>query len=190
MSWQEGRPTFLRLPERGYQDNVLTDALTTFADEKLVETADRLQNFYKELNPVTAKAESLDYLAAIVGMSKEYWDIQWSEVVKRQMIALAPFLWKNRGTLRSISAVLGVHGMTYRYWTDGSLRVPFPIGSKIGSSTLRIYVRLPLTYHRHGVEFREAQRTLNNYSPAVIESAVVYDKFYVGFSRVGEPVFS
>ena len=190
MTWDMLRPVFLRLPKNGYGDNDLVDAITDWVDSKLMATLDKLGNFYKELDPTIARAESLDYLAATVGLNGRYWDVLWSDQVKRDMISSVAFLWRNRGTDRCIRRVLDLHGLTYDIWTDGSLKIPFTIPGTLGAALLRYYVRVPLTYHRFGLEYREAERTLRNYAPALIKARVVYRTFAVGISKVGDPLFS
>lgn len=190
-AWNDRRPVFNRLPETGYQDNEVADALTQWGDEKLSIYKDTIEEFYKELDPVTCKDASLDYLGWLNGFSGRYWDQNWRPSVKRAMISNGhTYLWRRRGTLSAIQKVLDIHGYMHHLWTDGQLRLPFPLGSKFASPKMRVYVRLPISYHRNGLEYREAIRTLENFAPAVVTHQACYDQFYLGFSRVGDPLFS
>lgn len=189
-SWQQRRPIYNRLPRQGYGDNTPSDWLTQWADQELSKVADRAQSFYKQVDPTTADSASLDFLGWLVGMSGEYWDATWSDHVKREMIAQAYRLWKIRGTEDSIRRVLEIHGMDHDIWQKSDLRIPFRLPGRFGKPDLRFIVRLPLKYHRAGKEFTEAQRTIRNFAPAVIEAKVAYKGFYLSFSRMGDPLFS
>lgn len=188
-AWDSSRPIYDRLPRQGYGDNTPSDWVTAWADEELSKVADRAQEFYKQVDPVTADSKSLDFLAWLVGMSGEYWDTTWTDPVKRQMISLAYSLWKIRGTEASIRAVLEIHGMDHDIWQKSDLRLSFKFPGVFGKPDLRFIVRLPLKYHRAGKEFTEAQRTIRNFAPAVIEAKVAYKGFYLSFSRLGDPLF-
>lgn len=190
MSWHDDRPVFSQLPQVGYQDNPTVDWLTFWVDQKLVDKANQLQSIYTKLDPATTDAAWLDYLGFLVGLSGNYWDVKWSSTVKRQMITNAHSLWSSRGTLKSIKKVLDIQGLTYSIWTNGSLRLPLTLPSTFGRDDLRVYIRMPLKYQRASLEFKEASRTLRNYAPAIVKSEVVFDLFYLGFSRISDPLFS
>ncbi|MBW4558461.1 MAG: phage tail protein [Trichormus sp. ATA11-4-KO1] len=188
--WHEGRPVFNRLPQTGYQDNLAVDWLTLWVDQKLSDKADQLQTLWTKLDPLTTTEDWLDYLAFLCGLSGVYYDTKWAVNIKRQMISQAHSLWSSRGTLASIRTVLDIHEIPYTIWNSGSLRLPFVLSATFGRDDLRLYVRLPLDYQRTSREFKEAQRTLRNYAPVIVDAEVVFERFYLGFSRIGEPLFS
>lgn len=190
--WHDGRPIFARLPLDGYQNNEAVDALTVWVDEKIISKAEQLQDFYTNyLNPDTCLSEALDYLAYLVGLSGEYWDKSWSDPVKRTFIKSAhPLLWSKRGTIDVISFILKTHGLAYQIWTDADLTMSFTMSATFGTTKLRFFVRLPVAYPRKGLEFREAQRTLRNFAPAVVQNKACYDYFRLGLSDWGDPMFS
>lgn len=191
MAWHDGRPIFNRLPEKGYKDNPVADALTAWIDTKLLAKADQLQGFYRNLDPATAEEQYLDYLAWLVGLSGNYWDFAWSSEVKRSLIAASHnFLWANRGTLAVILFVLAVHGIAHDVRTDEATVLPFKMPRSFGVSQLRVFIRLPLKYPRLGVDWLEAQRTLNNYAPAIVQARVCYQGFKLGFSKLGDPLWN
>lgn len=190
MSWYDSRPVFSRLPERGFKDNAIADALTSWVDEKLTAKADQLQSFYLQLDPNTASEEYLDYLAFLVGLSGSYWDTEWSAQVKTSLIAAShSYLWTNRGTLGVIEFVLKTHGITYDIWQDGISILPFTLPKAFGANRLRFFVRLPLRYARTSQEWREVERTLQCYAPAVVQCKVCYQGFRLGFSKLGDALF-
>ena len=57
--WQNNRPIFDSLPEKGYKDNSVALALTQWVDADLSSKAAQLQNFYKELDPDTCQDSML-----------------------------------------------------------------------------------------------------------------------------------
>lgn len=190
--WHDGRPVFNRLPLDGYQNNDAVDALTVWVDEKITSKAEQLQNFYTNyLNPDTCLSEALDYLAYLVGLSGEYWDSAWSDQVKRTFIKSAhPLLWSKRGTLAVISFILQTHGLEHQIWTDADLIMSFAMSRAFGTTKLRFFVRLSVSYPRSGLQYREAQRTLKNFAPAVVEHKACYDYFRLGLSIWSDPMFS
>lgn len=190
-SWEIGRPVFNRLPAKGYKDNLAVDSLTQWQDQKLTAKADQLQNFYKNLDPDTAPIAYLDYLAYLVGLSGSYWDSNWDPEIKRQFIRIAhPYLWPMRGTMAAIKKVLDTHQLAYSIWEDGESVLPFKMPKAFGSAKLRFYIRLGIQYRRNGQTFTEARRTISNFAPAVTKTGVVYERFYISFSKLGEPMFS
>jgi phage tail P2-like protein len=187
--WVSGRPFFTALPEVGYQDNDAVDSLTLWVDEQLTAKAVQLQSMWTKLDPVTTDEIYLDYLAFLVGLSGPYWDLKWSTAVKRQMITQAHSIWSIRGTVTALNKVLAIHGISYNLWSRGSLNLTFILPGTFGKDDFTLYIRLPLTYTRFSVGFKEAERTAKNYSGAVSKTRVVYERFYLGYSRLGEPVF-
>lgn len=181
-----------RLPDSGYRDNPTAQALVSWVDESLAAKAAQMQNLYKDLcDPATCRPEFLEYLAYLVGLSGAYWDIQWDTEVKRTLIKNAHSkLWRLRGTFHVIAFVLDTHRIRHLLWTDGESVLSFRMPKTFGSAKLRFYLRLPIDYHRNGLEFREAQRTLRNYAPAIVEHKAVYEQFFCGFSKLGEPMFN
>lgn len=185
------RPIFDRLPIRNYQTNDPADWLTQWPDNELNVKAQQLEAFHLQLDPDTAAAASLDFLGYLVGYSGEFWSVDWPEAVKRTLIREAHgFLWPKRGTLAVIRRVLDIHGILHNIWQPGSLRLTFAMPGVFGGTGLRFFVRLPLSYRRTAKDWLEAERTLANYAPAISRSAVVYDRFYTGFSRLGDPMFT
>lgn len=188
--WQNRRPIFDALPEKGYQDNTVADALTFWIDSKLSDKADQLQNFYKTLDPDTCPESMLEYLAFLHGLSGSFWDNAWSSATKRTFIKNShSLLWRYRGTSKVIAFVLSTHGLKYSIWTDGDLRMPFKLSQKFATSKLRFFIRLSYTYARDGWEWKEAKRTAKNFAPAIVGYSVCHEVFRLGFSRLGEPMF-
>lgn len=190
-AWSKERPIYFRLPQKGYQDNQVADVLTQYPDSKLSTSKELLEAWHLELDPDTAQSRSLDFLAYLVGLSGQYWDVSWSNPVKRDLIRVAhPVLWSKRGTQETIETILNIHQIKHDIWLDSNLRLSFKMPGTFGSPRCRFYVRLGKQYSRSGLQFREAQRTLRNFAPAVVKHKAVYKRFYLGLSKIGDPMFS
>jgi hypothetical protein len=180
-----------RLPEKGYRDNPTVIALCAFADSVTSETSSQLESFHRELAPATAKPESLDYLAYLVGFSGRFWDTAWAPEVKRSLISLAHgYIWPNRGSLKVIKRLLEILAVPADLWQAGRLILSFKMPGTFGTGALRFYVRLPISIRKSDRAWREGERILENYAPAFTKHAVVYERFYLGFSQIGDPMFS
>lgn len=190
MTYKDGRPVFYDLPQKGYQDNPTVDWLTRWYDQKLVQVATLMETLWQYLEPEEAPESYLDYLAFLCGLSGTYWDTKWQPDVKRQLIKHAHKLWSSRGTLGAIQKVLEIHNIEHTIWSSGSLRLPFELPRMFGRDDLRIWVRLPLPYQRQSWQFKESQRTLRNYAPTIVQTGVCFNRFYLGFSVLGDPLFS
>lgn len=190
-AWLAHQPVLGQLPEKGYQDNPVCYALTSYVDETLSGWADLLQNLHTRLDPAQAPVELLDYIAYLFGLSGEpYWDAQWSGDVKRSILLQQQYLRKYKGTLRVIRAVLDIHSITYQLYVDGQLTMPFTFPGVMGTGLMRFFVLMPQNTARASSVWREAVRTLTAYCPAVTQSMVAYRGFTLNISRLGEPMMS
>lgn len=188
--WQNNRPIFDALPEKGYQDNAVADALTLWIDTKLSNKAKQLQNFYNNLDPATCPSEMLEYLAFLNGLSGSFWDNSWSDQTKRTFIKEAhSTLWRYRGTTKALRFVLDTHKINYELWLDGDLRLTFQMPKQFATSQLRFFIRIPFTVSRDSWQWKEAERTARNFAPAVVGYRVCHELFRVGFSKLGDPMF-
>jgi phage tail-like protein len=186
------RPVFSRLPQRGYQDNQIADALTDFYDSKLTSVGLQVQSLHTLLDPATAPVEYLDFIAYLVGMVDPYYSVGWAVSVKRKAIAKANDIFSYRGTTKALSDAISIHDFTYDIFSSTDLRFTFTFdgsNTRFGSTTDKVFVRLPLKYTRKGYEFREAQRAVTNYTALVTPTLPCYDKFYFDYSVFGDPLF-
>lgn len=188
--WDKGRPIFLNLPRDGYQNNPDVEALLTQPDEFLTSTKVLAETFYQKLNPTDCPDEWLDYIAWLHGWSDEYWDTLWQPSVKRALISLSNLIWSGLGQQQTLSLILTTHSVINKLWSAKALQLPFTMPAKFDTPKGVLYIRLPLTYLRNSSKFREAERTRKNFVPCIIESKTVYEYFYVGYSALGEPMFS
>lgn len=186
------RPTFERLPIKGYQDNVIADAVTSYYDGKLVEVGTAVETLYLKLNPDTCPESFLDWLGFMVGMVPPYYDYQWSVAVKRRAVKSANAIFRLRGTVAGVQKALDIHAFDYTLYTSNDLKLAFTFGastSKFGQKSNKARMVLPLRYQRQGYEFAEAQRVTDNYSAVVNPITPCYDRFYIGFSVFDDPLF-
>lgn len=188
--WDKGQPVTLRLPRDGYQNNPDVVSLLSQPDWFLTSKKEQLETLYQQLTGETAPVSWLDYLAWLLGWSDEYWDTRWSESVKRQLIVIANSVWERLGRSDVITQILDIHGIEHDLWTEVALQLPFSMPATFSTPKGRLYIRLPIQYLRNGNEFREARRTRDNFVPCTILSGVVYDRFYLGISQLGDPMFS
>lgn len=191
MTERNTRPVFSRLPIRGYQDNSTVDALTDYLDERIYKAGLQIENLYKKLDPTTTDPEYLDWVAFLVGMVEPYYSLGWSPTVKRQAITQANEIFRCRGTPKGLELALSIHGFSYSLYVSNDLILPFTFDSntKFGLVSQTAYVRLPLEYGRSSYAFREAERAVKNYTAVVTPTKVCYDRFYLGFSVFGDPLF-
>ena len=191
MTTRQTRPVFNRLPIRGYQDNPIADALTQFYDAKVVAVGTQIEQLHTSLDPATAPASYLDWIAFLVGMVHPYYSLKWSDSVKRKAIAGASAIFSNRGTLKGLSLAMDIHDIQYSIYTSDDLRLPFTFTAttRFGLISQTVYVRLPLAYQRNGSQFLEATRAVRNYTAIVTPVLATYDAFYLDFSVFGDPLF-
>jgi phage tail P2-like protein len=189
-AWYRGRPVYNRLPLSGYQDNSAVDAITKPIDLKLMSVKGTLEALAEALDPVNCPVGYLDYVAYLNGFSGRYWDALWTNEVKRQLVTDARYIWANRGKAEIVSKVLTIHGITHDVWRTGSLTLPFTLTATFSTPQMLTYIRLPLSYLRASTQWREAERTRKNFLHCGIKTRVVYDKFYLGFSKLGDPLFT
>lgn len=190
LPWDKGQPVTLRLPRDGYQNNPDVVALLSQPDWFLTEKKGQLETLHQQLTGVTAPTDWLDYLAWLLGWSDEYWDSRWSESVKRQLIVISNSVWERLGQSDVITQILDIHGIEHDLWTEVALQLSFIMPATFSTPKGRLYIRLPIQYLRNGDEFREARRTRDNFVPCTILSGVVYYRFYLGISQLGDPMFS
>lgn len=196
MSWSNGRPIHGRLPEESqqYQGNDLADWLTDPWDELLTDSRDLAQNFYTtHLNPATAAAANLDWLAQLSGYTGAYWDSQWPVAVKRILIAEAfSRVWPGKGTRAVLEWVIALFGLEMRVYILGDFLAGYnAAGDTLGTdSGFEYFLRVKLIYSRNSQQWALLERLNRLYSPVYVTSQVCYQQFYAGFSVVGDPVFT
>lgn len=191
MTTRNTRPVFNRLPVRGYQDNPIADALTSFYDQKLVDVGTAVEQLHTKLDPTTTDSKYLDWLAFLVGMVEPYYSPQWSDPVKRLAIANANEIFRNRGTFKGLQLALSIHEFGYDIYSSDDLRLSFIFdnNTRFGLVSQTVYVRLPLSYARNSYAFMEAQKAVKNYTAIATPTRVSYEKFYLGFSVFDDPLF-
>lgn len=189
MPYRSDKPLLDILPESGYQDNPIAAALTEPVNAKYSEVLALLEAMPDALTAEGCPSYMLDFLAYLVGMSGQYWDVSWSDAVKRAFIEKASLLWRIKGTEKCIRTALDIHELEYSIWLATSIVLKTTLPAKFGSRSLRFFVKLPLKYARTSNQYLEAQRVLNNYKPVVVDGRVCYDGFKLSYSKIGDPVF-
>ena len=178
--WESRKPIFERLPYIGYQDNPVVSWVTSYWDEFLCGLRDKVEGLPRQLDPLTCDAEWLDYLAPLLGFTRQYWSRSWSEDVKRSLLANSPFIWRNRGTLPVLNFVLEIFlgSGNFNVWQPGEFLAGITVlPGELGVPEWRYLIRLPETVRENGREFRIARLINKLYGVAHCNSAVVYDGY-------------
>ena len=199
---QEQRPIFRRLPLYGWQDQdtPISDWVTSGFDATLIEIQTAILNFDRDfIDPDTARADALDWLAQLMGFTGEYWDSTWKDSIKRQLIKDAQTIWAYKGTLFllqylfnlfELDATIVIQGA----WLAGVTRIGAPIGGDPLSYTILVNSAGRSFYLRTSDEWRLIERLNRLYmpcwcSPVTLNNSFVhYDRFRAGLSAVGEPI--
>lgn len=206
MDWKTGRPIYDRLPgaEEGYRiDESAPDYnpeecppvarwITTPWDELLVELREKLDGFpVTALDPLTADEVNLDWLAQFAGFTGRYWSASWPTEVKRVLIANAyGFIWPNKGTRRLLEFLFTIFELDAAIFVQGEFRAGINSpGDTVGGGALNYWITASLDYLRTSAEWQQLQQFDALFGAAYAESAVVYDRWYAGFSAPGDPVF-
>jgi hypothetical protein len=204
--WESGKPIYSRLPgeNSGYTkdeefddydpiaDPPIARWLTEFWDEMLVSTKLKADGIYTtHLNPVTADAANLDWLAQLCGFTGEYWQSTWPESAKRALIANSfDFIWPNKGTKMLFEWLFETFSVNARiYELDEFLADINSAEDLLGGSPLNYYIVVSLLYLRDSSTWRLIELLNRTYGPVYHESRVCYDDFYADFSVTGDPVF-
>ena len=176
------------LPERGYADNPNVTKLLAFPEAKVSEWADTMANFHTQLDAATST--QLEYLGYLFGFTGVYWSATWSDVTKRNIVSLGMKYWAIRGTSNALNLWLVATGIQCSIWQGSVLSLPFKIPAKLGTRRNKVVFRLPLSTIRGNSEWLEAVRMANHLVPVMTPSRVGYETFRLGFSKLGEPMFS
>lgn len=196
--WNTQRPVYHRLPVAGYQaengEVTPTDALTLPIDNLLIEVKQLINNIEADyLTPQTAKAANLDWLAQLCGFTGEYWDTEWDESIKRQLIQDSYlFIWRHKGSKVLLQYFLQVFNINAKVHIFGAFVLgESKLGNKLGYQSLEYLVLMPLGengYLRTSYEWKLVARLIRLYMPCFSRGRIVYRSFKLGFSVLGEPL--
>jgi phage tail P2-like protein len=200
-AWDENRPIFRRLPQYGWQDNEIADAITSAYDQILMELQQEILNFPTNfIDPDTARADALDWLAQLCGYTGEYWDASWTESVKRQLIKDHQMVWANKGTQYLLEYLLNLFGLSDTKirvrgaWRAGVNKPGDAIGGELLHYSVVIGSPTSVGYQRGGAEWRLIDRLRRLYMPAWCDSIpegnryLHYHRFRAGRSAAGDPL--
>ncbi|MBD2515181.1 hypothetical protein H6G93_09205 [Nostoc sp. FACHB-973] len=174
-AWASGRPIFYRLPEV-YQENEITDWLTYYWDELLINSKLKVDDLPRQLNPEICDANWLDFLAPLCGFTGEYWDKDWSTNSKRILLKNSySNIWPNKGTRQVLSLVLNALDIEHIIWSGSNfvLGVSQVSVDPLGSTGWTYKILLPLKYQPNGYEFKLARKINKLFGNLWCESEVV-----------------
>lgn len=200
-AWDEGRPVFNRLPQYGWKDNPIADAITSAYDDVLMELQQALLNFDRDfIDPDTARADALDWLAQLCGFTEDYWDSTWPAPVKRQLIKDHQMIWAYKGTQFLMEYLLALFGLTHARirirgaWRAGISKAGDAIGGDLLSYSIVIGSATAFGYQRASAEWRLVERLRRLYMPAWCDSIpggnryLHYHRWRAGRSAAGDPI--
>jgi phage tail P2-like protein len=199
-AWDEKKPILKRLPQYAWQDNEIVSWIVDPYDRMLVELQQAILNFPKDfIDPLTCRADALDWLAQLMGFTGDYWDTSWPEPVKRTLIKNAQFVWSFKGTQQLLEYLLALFSLDVAIELQGSWQVgETAIGSPIGGELLTYSLLVNSTgrafYLRSSDQWRLVEQLNRLFMPcwcspgSLNGSFVHYDRFRVGLSAVGEPI--
>ena len=201
-AWEQSRPIYARLPSdsQQYQFNPIVDAVTQPWDAILMQLQNKLLNIERDyLDPITARSDTLDWLAQLCGFTGEYWDTSWSDTIKRQLIANGHLkIWNYKGTGWVLQYLLDIFGLSATVvpespWLVGETAV----GAAIGGRNLYYGIALSTGvngtfYPRDGAQWRFIEKLNRLYMPCWCMSVATngnflyYQNWVVGYSEIGD----
>lgn len=191
--WGSGIPILGRLPgiNGKYSDNDVAKYLTAYWDELLVQTKGKVDDLYRQLDPLTCDEEWLDFLGFISGFSEGYSLSNYPVEAKRLMISRAfDLIWPNKGSKAVLEFILDALEINHSLWAgENFLAGITELPATLGGNEWRYYIRLPLIYLPNSDEFLRVELVKDLYGPVYADGGVCYDQFYAGFSRAGDPTF-
>lgn len=202
-AWSEQRPVFRRLPIFGWQDAdpPVADWIVGAYDEVLIEIQQAILNFERDfIVPETARSDALDWLAQLMGYTGEYWDTQWSDTVKRRLIADAQtVVWRYKGTFYLLQYLIGVFELESRIklrlqWRIGTSKIGDAIGGGLLVYALILGSNTTPGYVRDSSEWRLLERLNRLFMPCWCQPETLngnylhYHRWRVGRSAVGDPI--
>lgn len=174
-----------------YTHNQVVEWLLTPWEESTVEAIAFTRNFYAQhMNPATADAGSLDWLAQFAGYTGPFWDSAWPESVKRSLISEAyTRVWPQRGSLNLLGWLFNLFGLNAEI-DDSS--APFladinEAGDALGGSDGIFHVLLPMLYSRQN-EWLTVEKLLALFIPCWADYTLSYEESQADFLRAGEVV--
>lgn len=195
-AWKvQKRPVYARLPgtiEGSLNQQDAADWITDFIDSKLIDTLANLEGFKLNLDPDTSISNDwLNYLAQYCGFVGDYWDDKWTKEQKQWMIANSfKFIWPLKGTRQCLEAILNNFDLLYDVWTESRAQLPFKLPSQLGKPSAKFFVRVPLSIERDEYEWNLTKKLVRQYSLLGVKKGVCYETFALGYSRLGDPLFT
>ncbi|MBW4421182.1 MAG: phage tail protein [Myxacorys californica WJT36-NPBG1] len=175
-AWNSGRPVYSRLPDTYLEDGV-SDALTFYWDELLVETKSKVDNFGLQLDPLTCDAKYLDYLSLMLGWI-DVWDVTWSEQAKRTLLDNSYRnigIWINKGSARVLSFILDTLGVEHFIQIGTSFLVGYSrVGDPIGTVAWDFDI-IMRTRSKDSDSAKLAARIKDLFAPVWCRSSIIFD---------------
>ncbi|MFN6460541.1 MAG: phage tail protein [Nostoc sp. DedVER02] len=178
-SWATNKPIYSRLPEC-YQTNEVTEWLTDYFDELLVDTKAKIDDLPRQLDPLLSDPEWLDFLAPLTGFTGDYWDKTWATETKRLLISNSFInIWANKGSKEVLSLVLNCFGIQHLITSRGNFILgTSTTGDPLGTSAWEYIIYLPTAY-KYGNKFKLTQKLNSLYGPCWCSSEIIFNDDYI-----------
>lgn len=178
-SWATNKPIHSRLPEC-YQTNEITEWLTGYFDELLVETKTKVDDLPRQLNPLLCDPEWLDFLAPLTGFTGDYWDKTWATQTKRLLISNSYInIWPGKGSKEVLSLVLDCFDIRHLITSRGNFILgTSTTGDPLGTSAWEYIIYLPNAY-KYGDKFKLTQKLNSLYGPYWCSTEILFNDAYI-----------
>lgn len=186
--WSNGTPIYDRLPgiNGGYKNDV-SQWLTIYFDENIINLNALMDNFNEQLDPETCDAKYLDYLAGLFGWSGEYWSTTYPEQTKRALLANSfSLIWPQKGSKNVLAFVITAFGIPNVIQEGDSFIIGVDeVGDELGEIAWTYRIILPSQYFKSPEE--ALVRKLNAlFGPIWCASDIIFDDNYFGtFDIIG-----
>lgn len=175
----ERKPIYSRLPDCYKEgDPDISAWLVGYWDELLIDTKTKIDDFPRQLNPAICDVEYLDFLAPILGWTKQYWDKTYSEKSKRLLLSNSwggRKIWEAKGSAGVLSFVLDSLGIKNKVMEQGDFLVGITaVGQPLGQIPWQFNIFLPTLYQNTFLQ-RRAERIAWLFSPAWCFRNIVFE---------------
>jgi hypothetical protein len=179
--WANGRPVFGILPtDEGYVSNSAVDWLTQWVDLESIKTKEDLETeIARQFDPEFCDANRLDYLANLTGFTDGYWDSFFTDIQNRLLIQSSlSQLWPARGTVSTISQVLGILGVVHIIREKGSFILGESLlGDILGNVGWEYVIIVPTRYYG-SIQEKAIRKAMKLLTPCWCLGAIIYDDTY------------
>jgi|694.fasta_scaffold01920_16 phage tail P2-like protein len=171
----------------GYTDNEISQWLMAPFDRTLVEIRDKIDDYPRQLNPLTCDPIILDFLAPMFGFTDQYWSTTWNVNTKRSLLNNAfSLIWPKKGTSLVLSFVLNAFDIKHIIQEGQSFIVGRNVvGDPLGTISWDYKIILPYEYYATPKEVL-TKKLDYLFGPCWCSKEVVYSSdFFITYEVLG-----